>query len=159
MVSRQVLALLAVVALVAGPAWYFGPGNDSPPTLTVENGDTVPYDVTAYAAEDRQSAMLMNFEVTTRDGDRRLATGEQLYWAGEFRNVTLADDGVPTTRLHVASGENETVTMNGCGSGAVTIMIFEALDGNESHEWTHVESCSPQGNEHTITLREGGMSG
>lgn len=158
MVSRQVLALLAVIALAAGSAWYLGPGSDSPPTLTVENGDTVPYNVTAYAAEDRRSAMLINFEVTTRDGERRLATAEQLYWPDQGRNVTLADDDVPTTRLHVAPGENGTVTMNGCGSGGVTVMIFESLGANETHEWTHVDSCSPHGNEHTISLREGGLS-
>lgn len=156
---RWLVALLAVVALVGGSAWSLGPESDAPPTLTVENGDETPFQVTAYAVEDRQAAMLTNFEVTTEDGDRRLATGSQLVWAKKFRNVTLADEGVPTTWLTVDPGENETTTIDGCGSRAVAVIVFEDVGANERHEWTRVATCSPHRNVHRLRLRDGGLSG
>lgn len=102
--------------------------------------------------------MLTNFHVTTRDGERRLATGEQLVWPEGFRNVTLADEGVPTTSVTVGSGENETTPIDGCDSGAITVFIVEDIGTNETHEWTNIVTCAPYGNEHRMTLRDGGMS-
>ncbi|WP_226023450.1 hypothetical protein [Halomicrobium salinisoli] len=158
MVSRRTIALLAVaaiaVAAVALPAVAGGK-----PTLAVENEDDEAYRVTVYAAEDRQRAMATNFEITTRDGERRLATLGQLYWPDGHRNVTLADEGVPSESVRVGPGESSNATFEGWPRGHVTFTMAERRNGSRwVHEWTNVGSCGDTGQEITVTLEEGGAS-
>jgi hypothetical protein len=159
MVSRQMTALLAVLVLLSGASVVAGDVITSPPTMTVTNEDTTPQRVTAYTVEDSQTALLMNFEVTTRDGERRLATLSQMVWPEGYQNVTLVDDGVPTQQVTVDPGEEKTMTVNAWQPGNVTVYVVEELDGNETHVQTEIETCPQRGQEHTLTLEESGSSG
>lgn len=159
MASRRTTAFLAVLVFLSGVSVAAGAVIDAPPTLTVENERNTSHRVTAYTVEDRQTAMLTNFAVTTDDGDRRLVTLSQLVWPGEFRNVTLTDDGVPAQQLTVEPGRDVTTTIDGWTPGNVTIYVVEDLGDNESHVHTDIETCTERQQEHTITLEPDGTSG
>lgn len=159
MVSRRTTALLVGLVLLGGLSVAAGEVYDAPPTMTVTNEDDTTYRVTAYTAESRQAALLMNFEVTTRDGERRLATLSQLIWPEGFRNVTLADDGIPTERLTVEPDEEATMTVDGWTPGNVTVYVIEDLGDNQTHVQTKIETCTERQQEHTLTLEDSGSSG
>ncbi|WP_225741335.1 hypothetical protein [Halorussus halophilus] len=111
MAPRRTTVILAGLVLLSGLSVAAGEVIDSPPTMTVTNEDDTTYRVTAYTAESRQTAMLTNFAVTTRDGERRVATLSQLYWPDGYRNVTLADGGIPTRQLTVEPGDTKQMTV------------------------------------------------
>jgi hypothetical protein len=90
MVSRRIAALFALLVLLSGVSVVAGDIVTSPPTMTVTNEDTTTYRVTAYTTDSLQTAMLLNFAVTTEDGERRLVTLSQLVWPEGHRNVTLS---------------------------------------------------------------------
>lgn len=159
MTSRQTIVLLAGLVLLSGLSFAAGEVIDAPPTLTVANEDNTTYRVTAYTVEDRQTALLMNFEVTTEEGKRRLATLSQLIWPEEFRNVTLADDGIPTQRITVGPGDDVTTTIHGWTPGNITVYVVEDLGNNETHVRTDIKTCTGRGQEHSLTLEDSGGSG
>ncbi|WP_135852261.1 hypothetical protein [Halorussus salinus] len=159
MASRRTTALLACLVLLGGLSVVAGDVYEAPPTLTVTNEDDTTYRVTAYTAESRQAALLMNFEVTTREGERRLATLSQLYWPEGFRNVTLADDGIPTERITVEPGEEVTTTIDGWTPGNVTVYLVEDLGDDRTHVHTTIRTCTERQQEHSLTLEDGGTSG
>lgn len=160
MVSRRTavllgLALLAVVVLTT-PAV----GGDQP-TITVENDGSTAYRVSAYAAEDTQRATLTNFEVTTRDGDRRLATVSQLYWPDRERNPTLVDEGVASERVVAEPGENVTVTFDDWDQGDTLFYFVERRSGDDwIHDWRiGFSSCGGGGQEITVEAGSDGIDG
>lgn len=159
MVSRRTIALLVGLVVIGSLVWYGTATRSAQPTLTVENEDNVSYAVTAYTVESRQAAMYLNFEVTTRDGERRLATLSQLIWPDGYRNVTLADEDVPSQRLVVDPGENVTTTVEGWERGDVTVYLAAERDGNETHVYTEVKTCARRGQEHGITFQPDGTEG
>lgn len=159
MAPRRTAALVAVLVLLGGFSVVAGAVIDAPPTLTVENEDDTTYRVSAYTVEDRRTAMLTNFAVTTDDGERRLATLSQLIWPEGFRNVTLVDDGIPTQRITVEPGDDVTTTIDGWEPGDVTIYVVEDLGDNETHVQTELETCPRRRQEHGLTLEEDGASG
>ena len=159
MVSQRLTALLAVLVLLSGVSVVAGEVIDSPPTMTVTNEDTTTYRVTAYTTESLQTALLLNFAVTTRDGERRLATLSQLVWPEGYRNVTLVDEGIPTRQVTVEPGEEATMTVSKWTPGNVTVYVVEDLGDDETHVQTEIESCSQRGQEHTLTLTDSGSSG
>lgn len=159
MVSRRTIALLLGLAFVSGYVLYDTVSGPSQPTLTVENNDTTAYQVSAYTVESREQAMYMNFEVTTRDGEHRLKTLSQLVWSDRDRNVTLADDGIPTQQITVAPGEKKTTTIDGWTRGNVTVYLVEKLGDNETHVYTRIQTCPRRGQEHSLTFEEDGTSG
>lgn len=159
MVSRRTIVLLAVVALLGGFSVVGGAVIDAPPEMTVANEDDTTYRVTAYTVESGQTASLMNFEVTTENGERRLATLSQLVWPEGFRNVTLVDDGIPTQRITVEPGEEVTTTIDGWTPGNVTVYIVEDLGDDETHAQTEIKACTDRQQEHSMTFEESGSSG
>lgn len=159
MASRRTIVLLTGLILLSGLSVAAGEAYDAPPTLTVTNEDDTPYRVTAYTAEDRQAALLMNFAVTTEDGERRLASLSQLIWPDGFRNVTLVDDGIPTQRITVGPGDEVTTTIDGWTPGNVTVYIVEDLGENETHVQTVLKTCTKREQEHSLTLEPDGSSG
>ncbi len=159
MVSRRIAALLALLVLLSGGSVVAGDVITSPPTMTVTNEDTTTYRVTAYTTDSLQTAMLLNFAVTTADGDRRLVTLSQMVWADGYRNVTLVDDGIPTRQVTVEPGEDASMTVTGWTPGNVTVYVVEDLGDNETHVQTEIETCTQRGQEHTLTLTERGSSG
>ncbi|WP_248909952.1 hypothetical protein [Halocatena marina] len=159
MASRRTTALLVVLILLGGFSLAAGEAIDAPPTLTVTNKDDTTHRVTAYTVEDRQSALLMNFAVTTIDGERRLATLSQLVWPDGFRNVTLTDDEIPTQRITIDPGDEATTTIDGWTPGNVTVYIVEDLENNETHIKTDIKTCTVREQEHSITLKDSGGGG
>ncbi|WP_254764001.1 hypothetical protein [Natrinema marinum] len=159
MASRRVGVLLAGLILLSGLTVAAGAVIDAPPTLTVENEDDTTYRVTAYTVEDRQTALLTNFAITTEDGDRRLATLSQLIWPEGYRNVTVADDGIPSQQVTVKPGDEATTTIDGWTPGNVTVYIVEDVGNNETHVHTDIETCPERQQEHHLTLEEDGTSG
>ena len=159
MVSRRTIVLLAGLVLLSGGSVAAGAVIDAPPTMTVANEDDTTYRVTAYTAETVQTASLMNFAVTTEDGERRLATLSQMIWPEGFRNVTLVDDGIPTQRITVEPGEEVTTTIDGWTPGNVTVYIVEDLGDNETHVHTEIKTCTDRQQEHSLTLEDSGSSG
>ncbi|MFC6765575.1 hypothetical protein [Natrinema soli] len=159
MAPRRTTALLAGLVLLSGLSVAAGAVIDAPPTLTVENEDNTTYRVTAYTAENRQTALLMNFAVTAEDGDRRLATLSQLVWPEGFRNVTLVDDGVPTQQVTVEAGDEVTTTIGGWTPGNVTVYLVEDLGDNETHVHTDIETCTERQQEHSLSIAEDGTGG
>jgi hypothetical protein len=159
MVSRRTTVVLAGLILLSGLSIVTGAVIDAPPTLTVANEDDTTYRVTAYTVEDRQTALLMNFVVTTEDGDQRLATLSQLIWPEGFRNVTLVDDGIPTQRITVEPGEEVTTTIDGWTLGNITVYIVEDLGNNETHVLTEIKTCTEREQEHGLTLKGSRVSG
>ncbi|WP_406600216.1 hypothetical protein [Haloarcula terrestris] len=160
MVSRRTIALLLGLALVSGYVLYDTAAGPSQPTLTVENNDTAAHQVSAYTVDSREEAMYLNFAVTTTDGGHRLKTFSQLVWPDSDRNVTLADDGVPTQQITVAPGETATTTIDGWTRGDVTVYIGEKIGENETHVYTNIRTCPRTGQEHSVTFEEdGGISG
>lgn len=148
--TKALLALLAAAALVTAA----GAAVDRPPTLDLENRDAVAYEVTAVTVDDRRTAMNVNFRVTERDGDRRLATLSQMVWPGEYSNVTLADD-VPSQQFRVDPGENRTVRVSTWEPGDVTVYVAQEAGGGRNHTATRVITCPDRGQEHTLTLSDG----
>ena len=159
MVSRRIAALLALFVLLGGVSVVAGEVVTSPPTMTVTNEDTTTYRVTAYTTDSLQTAMLLNFAVTTEDDERRLVTLSQLVWAEGYRSVTLVDDGVPTRQVTVEPGEEASMTVTEWTPGNVTVYVVEALGNNETHVQTEIETCTKREQEHTLTLEEGASSG
>ncbi|GAA5433941.1 hypothetical protein [Haloarcula japonica] len=160
MVSRRMIALLLGSALVLGYVQYDTVFGSVQPTLTVENNDTTAYQLSAYTVESSEQAMYMNFEVTTRDGERRLKTLSQLVWPDGDRNVTFADDGVPIQQITVAPGETVTTTIDGWARGDVTVYLGEKISDNETHVYTRMRTCPRTGQKHSVTFKEdGGISG
>ncbi|WP_345779771.1 hypothetical protein [Halosolutus halophilus] len=159
MVPRRTIALLLGLALVSGYVLYGTVSGPSQPTLTVENNDTTAYQVSAYTVESREQAMYVNFEVTTRDDEHRLKTLSQLVWSDRDRNVTLADDGIPTQRITVVPGEKVTTPIDGWTRGNVTVYLVEKFDDNETHVSTRIQTCPRGGQEHSLTFEDGGTSG
>jgi hypothetical protein len=159
MVSRRIAALLVLLVLLSGASVVAGDVLTSPPTMTVTNEDTTTYRVTAYTTDSRQTAMVMNFAVTTRDGERRLVTLSQMIWPEGYRNVTLVDDGVPTQQVTVAPGEEASMTVIEWTPGNVTVYVVEDLGDNETHVQTEIETCTKREQEHTLTLTQSGSSG
>ena len=159
MVSRRTIALLLGLALVSGVVLYDTVSGPAQPTLTVENNDTTSYQLSAYTVESREKAMYVNFEVTTRTGERRLKTLSQLVWSDRDHNVTLADDGIPAQHITVAPGETVTTTIDGWTRGDVTVYIVEELRDNETHVYTTIKTCTRPGQQHTLTFDEEGTSG
>ena len=159
MVSQRITALLALLVLSSGISVVAGDTITSPPTMTVTNEDTTTYRVTAYTTDSRQTAMLMNFAVTTRDGERRLVTLSQMVWPDEYRNVTFVDDGIPTRQVTVDPGEEASMTVTEWTPGNVTVYIVEELGDNKTHVQTEIETCTQREQEHTLTLTESGSSG
>ncbi|RRJ31404.1 hypothetical protein [Halocatena pleomorpha] len=156
MVSRRTIIFIAGLILLSGLSMIAGEAVDAPPTMTATNDGDTTYRVTAYTVEDRRTALLMNFAVTTRDGERRLATLSQLIWPDGFRNVTLADDGIPTQGISVDPGEAVTTTIDGWTPGNVTVYVVEDLGNNETHVRTSLETCTKRGQEHHMTFEENG---
>lgn len=159
MASRPTTVLLAGLLLFGGLSIAAGAMYEAPPTMTVTNEDDTTHRLTAYTVESTQTALLMNFEVTTEDGDRRLATLSQLIWPTKFRNVTLADDGIPTQKITVEPGESVTTTIRGWTPGNVTVYVVEDLGENGTHVKTEIKTCTERQQEHTLTLEDGGSSG
>ncbi|MFU1783770.1 hypothetical protein ACM16X_20605 [Haloarcula japonica] len=160
MVSRRMIALLLGSALVLGYVQYDTVFGSVQPTLTVENNDTTAYQLSAYTVESSEQAMYMNFEVTTRDGERRLKTLSQLVWPDGDRNVTFADDGVPIQQITVAPGETVTTTIDGWARGDVTVYLGEKISDTETHVYTRIRTCPRTGQKHSVTFKEdGGISG
>ncbi|AGB32141.1 hypothetical protein C488_07587 [Natrinema pellirubrum DSM 15624] len=159
MARRRTIALLAGLVLLSGLSVVGGAMIDAPPTLTVENDDNTTYRVTAYTAENRETALLMNFAVTTEDGERRLTMLSQLVWPEGFRNATLVDDGIPTQQITVEPGDEVTTTVDGWTPGNVTVYLVEDLDDNETHVQTTIKSCTRRQQEHSLTLEEDGAAG
>ena len=159
MVSRRKIVVLLGLALVSGYAMYDTVSGPSQPKLTVENNDTTTYQVSSYTVESREQAMYMNFEVTTKDGEHRLKTLSQLVWTDWDRNMTLADDGIPTQQITVAPGEKMTTTIDGWERGDVTVYLVEKIDDNETHVSTRIQTCPRTGQEHSLTFKEDGTSG
>lgn len=159
MAPRTTTLLLVGLVALSGLSVAAGAVIDAPPTLTVENERNSTHEVTAYTVAESESPMQTNFAVTTDDGDRRLVALEQLYWPGEFRNVTLADDEIPSQRVTVAPGENVTTTVDAWTPGNVTIYIAEDLGADREHVHTRIVSCTERQQEHRITLEDGGASG
>ncbi|WP_049915453.1 hypothetical protein [Haloferax mucosum] len=153
MVSRTATVLAALV-LLSGLSIVAGAVIDSPPKLTVENDDNTTYRVKAYTVESAERAMVTNFMVTTEDGERRRATLSRLVWPGEFRNVTLADEGVPRQQITVEHGETVTTTVEAWTPGNVTFYIVEDLKNNESHVYTRVKTCTKREQEHNMHFEE-----
>ncbi|WP_135305033.1 hypothetical protein [Haloarcula amylovorans] len=158
MAPRQTALLLAGLLLLNGVSVAAGEVYDGPPTVTVTNEDTTTYRVTAFTADSRQSALLTNFAVTTKDGDRRLAPLSQMVWALEFRNVTLVDD-VSTQQFTVEPNETVTTTIESWTPGDVTVYVVEDLGDDELHVKTEIETCPQRQQEHSMTLESGGSSG
>nr|WP_265108205.1 hypothetical protein [Halosolutus halophilus] len=115
--------------------------------------------MSAYTVESREQAMYVNFEVTTRDDEHRLKTLSQLVWSDRDRNVTLADDGIPTQRITVVPGEKVTTPIDGWTRGNVTVYLVEKFDDNETHVSTRIQTCPRGGQEHSLTFEDGGTSG
>jgi hypothetical protein len=159
MVSQRTAALFALLATLSGASVGAGDVITSPPTMTVTNEDTTTYRVTAYTTDSRQTAMLMNFAVTTREGERRLVTLSQMVWPEGYRNVTVVDDGIPTRQVTVEPGEEASMTVTEWTPGNVIVYVVEELGTNETHVQTEVETCTQRGQEHTLTLMERGSSG
>jgi hypothetical protein len=159
MVSRRTIALLLGLALVSGSVLYDHVSGPTQPTLTVENNDTTAYQLSAYTVESREKAMYMNFEVTTRAGERRLKTLSQLVWSDRDRNVTLADDGIPSQHITIRPGEKVTTTIDGWTRGNVTVYIVEEIGTNETHVYTAIKTCTRTGQEHSLTFEGDGTSG
>ncbi|OAQ53903.1 hypothetical protein HTG_06440 [Natrinema mahii] len=158
MARRRTIALLAGLVLLSGLSVAGGAMIDAPPTLTAENDDNTTYRVTAYTVENRETALLMNFAVTTEDGDRRLATLSQLVWPEGFRNVTVVDDGVPTQQITVEPDDEVTTTIDGWTPGNVTVYVAKDVDDNGTHVLTDINTCPARQQEHSITFDEGGSS-
>lgn len=159
MVSRWTSLLFALLVVLSGVSVVGGAVVDLPPTMTVTNDDDTTYGVTAYTVDSRREAMVLNFAVTTEDGDRRLATLSQLVWPSGFRNVTLVDDGVPTERVGVEPNETATMTVDDWTPGDVTVYLVEDLGDDETHVETKIETCPARQQEHSLALRDGGSSG
>ncbi|WP_198665752.1 hypothetical protein [Haloprofundus halophilus] len=70
MVPRRIRIFLVLLILFSGFSIAAGALIDAPPTLTVENEDDTTYRITAYTTDGLQEALLMNFAVTTEDGER-----------------------------------------------------------------------------------------
>lgn len=113
MAPRRMTVFLASLVLLSGLSVAAGAVIDAPPILTVENEDDTTYRVTAYTVEDRQTALLTNFAITTEDGERRLATLSQLIWPEGYQNVSVADDGIPTQQVTVEPGRFEDSSSGG----------------------------------------------
>lgn len=159
MVSQRTAALLALLVLLSGASVGAGDVVTAPPTMTVTNEDTRTYRVTAYTTESQQTAMSMNFAVTTREGERRLVTLSQMVWPEGYTNVTLVDDGIPTRQVTVDPGDEATMTVSEWTPGNVTVYVVEELGETETHVQTEVETCTQREQEHTLTLEENGSSG
>ncbi|WP_049917002.1 hypothetical protein [Halogeometricum pallidum] len=159
MAPRRTAAFLAMLVLLSGVSVAASEVIESPPELTVSNEDNTTYRVTAYTVESRQVAMLMNFRVTTDNGERRLATLSQLIWPEGYRNVTLADEGVPTQRVTVEPGEEVTTTIDGWTPGNVTVYVMEDVGNDETHVQTDIIACPDRGQEHSWTFRDDGTGG
>lgn len=159
MVSRRIGAFLTILVLLSGLSVVAGETITSPPTMTVTNEDDTTYRVTAYTTDSLQKAMLLNFAVTTSDGERRLATLSQMVWPQDFRNVTLVDDGIPTRHVTVEPGDEETMTVEAWTPGNVTVYVVEDVGNDETHEQTEIEACTRRDQEHTLTLEERGSGG
>lgn len=156
---RTIAALLAVLLVAGGFPLVVGTPAAATPALELENEDDTTYRVTAYTVADRHTAMHVNYRVTTRDGDRRLATLSQLVWPGGFRNVTLADDGIPAQRITLDPGENLTTRIEGWTHGDVTIYIAEDLGDNSAHVQTEIKTCPVRGQEHGLSFSDGTAGG
>ena len=159
MVSQRITVLLAILVLSSGVSVVAGDVITSPPTMTVTNEDNTTYRVTAYTTESLQTALLMNFAVTTRDDERRLTTLSQMVWPEGYQNVTLVDDGIPTRHVTVEPSEEEKMTVADWTPGNVTVYVVEDLGDNETHVKTEIETCTQREQEHTLTLEENGSSG
>lgn len=158
MVSRRTALLLISVIALSGVSVVGGEVIKAPPTLTVENEDDTTYRVTAYTADSRTQALLMNFRVTTPEGNERLVTLSQLIWPDGYRNVTVTDT-VPTQRITVAPNEETTTTIRAWEPGDVTIYLVEDGGNNETHVWTRFDPCPDRQQEHTIRLQDGYSGG
>ncbi|WP_153552860.1 hypothetical protein [Halomicrobium sp. LC1Hm] len=159
MAPRTTTALLVGLLALSGLSVVAGGVIDAPPELTIENQADTTHRVTAYTVAETESVMELNFAVTTDDGDRRLATLEQLYWPGEFRNVTIADDGVPSQRHTVEPGENVTTTVEAWTPGNVTIYVVEDLGDDQRHVHTDIRTCTEREQEHELRLESDGTGG
>lgn len=154
MVSRQTGILLAVLVALSGVSVVGGAVIDAPPTLTVANDDNTTYRVTAYTADNQEDALLMNFRVTTPDGDERLVTFSQLVWPDDYRNVTVTDT-VPTQRVTVQPGATVERNIGIWEPGDVTIYVIEDVGDDETHVWSDLQTCTERQQEHTVRLRDG----
>ena len=160
MVSRRTIVLLLGVALVSGFVLYDSVSGPPEPTLTVENNETTSYQLSAYTVESREKAMYLNFEVTTRTGERRLKTLSQLVWPDQDQNITLSDEGISSQHITIAPGEKVTTTIDGWDRGDVTVYLAEKVDDNNTHVYTTIKTCPRPGQEHRLTFEEdGGISG
>lgn len=163
MSTRRTVALLAallvVELLLGGFPGVAGTPTAATPTLEVENQDNTTYRVTAYTVTDTDRAMHTNFHVTTRDGERRLATLSQLIWPDDFRNVTLADEGIPAQQIDVGPGENVTTRIENWENGDVTVYIMEDLGDNSTHVRTTIKDCPTRGQEHGVTFSNESLTG
>ncbi|AEH39161.1 hypothetical protein [Halopiger xanaduensis] len=150
MVSRRSALLLTVLLAAAVAIAGVGVAMGTPePVLTLENDDTASYHVTAYTVDDRDEAGYLNFEVTTRDGDRRLVSYADLVWPDGYRNVTLVDDGVNRQAFVVGPNETTTEPVEGWTRGDVTVYVIERGD-ERTHEWSRTVTCGGRGQEHEL---------
>ncbi|SEH64280.1 hypothetical protein SAMN05192561_11828 [Halopenitus malekzadehii] len=161
MVSRRSLlvgsALLLVLLGVVLTSGTLGLGT-AEPVVTLENQDDATYYVTAYTVEDADAAGFLNFEVRTEDGERRIVTYEELVWPGEYRNVTLVDDGIDGRSFVVEPGETTTKTIDGWSRGEMTIYIVER-GPERNHTSSRTITCGRRGQTHSLTLEPTGSGG
>ena len=159
MVSRRSLLVgggLLVLTLVL-TSGVLGVGTPEP-VVTLENEDDATYHVTAYTVTDADAAGFLNFEVTTEDGQRRLVTYEELVWPGEYRNVTLIDDGVDVHAFTVDPGETTTGTIDGWSRGDATVYVVER-GAEREHTSSRAITCQRRGQTHSLTLEPSGSEG
>lgn len=150
MVSRRFALLSAVLLATAVAVAGVGVVMGTPePVLTLENDDTAAYHVTAYTVDDQDEAGYLNFEVTTREGNRRLVTYADLVWPDGYRNVTLVDEGVNRQTFVVGPNETTTKPVEGWTRGDVTIYVIERGD-ERTHEWSRTVTCGNRGQEHEL---------
>ncbi|RQH00855.1 hypothetical protein [Natrarchaeobius oligotrophus] len=155
MVSRGFAILLVGVLLVASLfAVAVATGSDRP-VVTIENDVDDEQHVTVYTVADLDEAGYLNFEVTTADGDRRLATLDDLVWPGEYRNVTPVDD-VHAQEITVGPGENVTTSVEDWSRGDVTVYVVETGE-NRTHTGTRTITCGSRGQEHTLSPTDAGL--
>ncbi|THE65708.1 hypothetical protein D8Y22_05935 [Salinadaptatus halalkaliphilus] len=157
MISRRLAALLTLTLLAVSLVGLTDVPGDPAPELTVESEDDDTYYVSAYTVADADAAGYLNFEVTTADGDRRLVTLADLVWPRGHQNVRLVDD-VGHQEIVVEPDETVTTTLENWEHGEMTIYVVER-GADRTHESTRTIDCGNRGQEHRITLEDGGGGG
>lgn len=152
--SRIVLLLLTVVLVGSLVCWMgFSPAD--PPTLTVENQDSVQYRLTVYAVPNVDGVNDLRFNATTKNGSRHTVPFTYLQSGAPLSNVTVIEEATRSQQRLIPANGNFSTTVEIWNPGMTTVYVIETTDGTESLIGLEVDFCENGGQKHQITIANG----